>query len=549
MFKPSTQATAIAQSEKFAAAHRSSGDADLVGEFGLDLDFDVPVQNDNPQNDITTVAPHAVPEIDPGAYNLERLARMSFATSSFDDGDVGNAQRFEMLFGDVFKYCTEKKSWMFFNSKIWEVCKNSEAQTAMLATIAAIKEELRVLKMQAVLADQTAPIHSQVKSLAAHHKASSTAAKIVAALEVARMMPSMKIRHSDFNSKNVAHLFNTATGTLNLRDGSLRQFDKNDYITLTSEVEVADNDDCPLFKDTLKGIFLGDDVLIRYVQKVLGSSLLGERKKSQEFYLFLGVEGSNGKSTLMNTIAKALGSYVACTSAHTWMQKREDDSAAASPDLAELINARLVLAAELPRGKSFNENRIKSFTGGDKMTTRSLYENVITFDPIGTLILSSNHRPRISADDNSMWRRNRSIPFNAKFSKTDAGEHLEENLEKELPQILRWLVDGCLAYQAEGIREIPQAVQDCTLAHRDSFDTVKQFINEAVEFVDERRTTKTGDLYHSFVTYSKENGLQNVMLRKNFVESMARLGYKEADPAKHKNQKVFTGLALKDFDI
>lgn len=167
MFKPSTHAAAISQSEKLAAAHRASGDADLVGEFGLDLDFDTPVQNDNAQNDITTVAPHAVPEIDPGAYNLERLARMSFATSSFDDGDVGNAQRFEMLFGDVFKYCTEKKSWMFFNSKIWEVCKNSEAQTAMLNTIAAIKEELRVLKMQAVLADPTAPIHAQVKSLAA----------------------------------------------------------------------------------------------------------------------------------------------------------------------------------------------------------------------------------------------------------------------------------------------------------------------------------------------------------------------------------------------
>ena len=143
MFKPSTPSAAIAQSEKLAAAHRASGDAALVGEFGLDLDFDTPTQNDD-HAAITTVAPHAVPEIDPGAYNLERLTRMSFATSSFDDGDVGNAQRFEMLFGDVFKYCTEKKSWMFFNSKIWEVCKNSEAQTAMLHTIAAIKEELRV---------------------------------------------------------------------------------------------------------------------------------------------------------------------------------------------------------------------------------------------------------------------------------------------------------------------------------------------------------------------------------------------------------------------
>lgn len=538
-----------------------------VGEFsvsmGGELDFSVGDDDGVEDDTINSINAQTIPDADFNPpelsglpYTATALQKMIFGTEEYDPGEFGNAQRFGVLYDGDYRYAADRKVWYAYNGKHWEKDYKDSVGHAMRYAILAMKEEIALATVRTTGTDDNSPQRAHLKGLRTHYRTSCAAAKIDAALRVAKTMPGIRISGQDFDSKDSAYLFNTPSGTIDLKTGALRPHKKDDFITLSATVD-ADRSAVPsLWLKTLDGIFCGDQALIDYVQKVFGSAMLGTRKASQEFYLLMGIKGSNGKSTLMNTVGRAFGGYAKHSAAQTWMKKFHEDSGTASPDLAELVNARLVLVAELPKGQEFNENRIKSFTGGDTMKARFLNENLLEFNPVGTLILSTNHRPRIDAGDSSMWRRSKAIPFLANFEKTAEGERLEEDLQKELPAILGWVLDGCLKYQSEGLRDIPEAVKDAIKEHKASLDTVQMFATECIDRVcsAEDANIKNGHyvksaiVYDKFKEWSKENGYSFQMIRKNFLERMGQIGYAE-EPTRFNNMRVIPGIRMRDFDF
>lgn len=84
-------------------------------------------------------------------------------------------------------------------------------------------------------------------------------AKMVAAVEwLARSDPRVAAKPGQWDAD--PWLFNTDTGTVELKTGTLREHRRLDYITKISPV--GPGADCPMFHDFLRTIFAGDVELI-----------------------------------------------------------------------------------------------------------------------------------------------------------------------------------------------------------------------------------------------------------------------------------------------
>ena len=73
-------------------------------------------------------------------------------------------------------------------------------------------------------------------------------------------------------------------------------------------------------------------------------------------------------------------------------------SGAASPELADLRGRRLVTLSESAEDRRLAVERVKVLTGGDTISARQLYGQPFTFRPSHTIVLVTNHRPRVGDD-------------------------------------------------------------------------------------------------------------------------------------------------------
>lgn len=164
------------------------------------------------------------------------------------------------------------------------------------------------------------------------------------------------------------------------------------------------------------------------------------------------------------------GDYASVTPYATFVQRRPD---APTNDLAALRGARLVVASEPNEGMRLDEGAVKSITGEDPVSARFHYREFFTYRPTCKLILTGNHRPRIRGTDHAMWRRVLLVPWPVTVTKPD--KDLRRRLRAELPGILRWIVEGCLAWQRGGLRP-PAVVRAAVDEYREAEDHVGRFI-------------------------------------------------------------------------
>jgi len=235
---------------------------------------------------------------------------------------------------------------------------------------------------------------------------------------------------------------------------------------------------------SLLEIFNGNAELMSYVQRVLGTSLVG-KPSQQEFYVFHGPEGRNGKGTILETLKEVLGSDLAnVIKSDMIMESRQSSGGSADPELLEMQGRRIVWASETGESKKLNTEKMKLFTGGDTLSGRYNYSNeIISFKPTHTLFLLTNFKPRIGAD-NAAWDRLRLIPFSLRFVDTPKAPNerkkdtaLDEKLLQEASGILAWLVQGCLDTLKNGLNP-PKIVTEAVEEYRLDEDIVQQFIDE-----------------------------------------------------------------------
>jgi len=297
-------------------------------------------------------------------------------------------------------------------------------------------------------------------------------------------------------------LLGCSNGTVDLRTGAFLPPDPKYLITKQTGAAFDPGATCPRFELFLGEIFRGHPEMIPYLQRWAGLCLTGDTTE-KNFHLFIGA-GNNGKSTLMTALRKMMGDYAATTRIQTFLERRGDDSGPSS-DVAALCGARLVIASEVPANKRLNESLLKDMTGKDPMSACKKFREPFNFVPKYKLLLFGNSKPVIAGTDLGIWDRVRLIPFDRIFSDDEMDKHLDDKLAAELPGILNWAIRGCLAYQRQGLGELPAHAAEATTVYHDEEDIIGAFLNEQCR-LDNAASCAVSDLYTAYRMWCIESG-------------------------------------------
>jgi putative DNA primase/helicase len=267
-----------------------------------------------------------------------------------------------------------------------------------------------------------------------------------------------------------AHLFNTPGGVLDLLAGGCREHDRKDMISKVAGGELG-TERSPLFDAFLERILPDPDVRA-YVQRLFGQAMLG-RVTEHILPIFTG-EGRNGKGTLRDAVRHAFGDYALEVDPDILMEQKHSQH---KTFLMELMGRRLVFCSEGDRGRKFAEATMKRLVGGDEIQANRMHHDPVTYSPSHTLIMLTNHLPKVSGDDPAIWARIQVVPFSVVIPVSERDGNLPERLKAEAPAVLAWVHEGWLEYQKQGLNP-PEAVRASTRKYQDDSDSMSRFLDE-----------------------------------------------------------------------
>jgi putative DNA primase/helicase len=317
-------------------------------------------------------------------------------------------------------------------------------------------------------------------------------------------------------------LLNTPDGTIDLRAGSTRPHCPGDYLTKTTAV--GPSGDCPTWLAFVERVTGGDPDLQTFLQRMFGYALTGDTSAHAMFFLF--GTGANGKSVCIDTVSGIMGDYHRTAPIETFTASHSERH---PTELAGLRGARLVTAVETEEGRRWAESRIKALTGGDEIAARFMRQDFFEFKPQFKLVIAGNHKPSLRSVNEAIRRRFNLVPFTVTIPVEERDLNLRDKLKAEWPGILRWLVDGCLAWQREGL-SAPAAVLDATSAYLEAEDALSMWIEEHC-IRDAIAWTSSKKLFASWKSFAEQAG-EFVGSAKTFAQKLEERGFQMKRTAK-----------------
>jgi len=317
-------------------------------------------------------------------------------------------------------------------------------------------------------------------------------------------------------------LLGTPGGVVDLRTGILRTARREDYITRQAAVAPADTADCPLWLAFLRQATKDDKDLIRFLQQWCGYCLTGSIR--EQALIYVHGAGGNGKGVFLNTVAFLLADYHHTAAMDTFT---EDGLSAHKTFLAAMRGARMVAASETEQGRAWAESRIKLMTGGDPITANFMRRDPFTYIPQFKLTIIGNHHPKLKNVDEAARRRFNIVPFVHKPATPD--RDLEAKLKAEAPGILRWMIQGCVDWQRNGLLR-PRVVTDATKDYFETQDIVGRWIEER-GIVDPVLQEKPGRLLQDCQAWARGNGedVPSASIFRGAIERTPGLRYKKVN--------------------
>ena len=279
--------------------------------------------------------------------------------------------------------------------------------------------------------------------------------------------------------------------------------DRRDLITKAMPVRYDPDARAPIFERFLEKI-QPDAEMRGFLQRWFGYSLTG--LTTEQKLVFLHGSGRNGKSTLVDLIAKMMGEYATTVPIESLTGSETRKGSDATPDLVRLPGARMVRASEPEEGIRHREATVKSFTGGEPILIRKMREEFVEIDPIFKLTISGNHKPNVRGTDDGIWRRILLVPFDIQIPREAVDPLMPLKLWAERSGVLNWLIEGALAFLNGGLQE-PKGVTDATEEFREDSDPVRTFLVDACEVTgDPEHFELTKDLVEAFQVYQRDQG-------------------------------------------
>jgi putative DNA primase/helicase len=449
----------------------------------------------------------------PAASRKRRNANASATEDGHDDrplafSDVALARRFANEHGDKLRYVASWGKWLLWTGKFWRP----------EDTMAAFDNAREICYRAALGCDRA-------------NKAAAIASKqTIAAVESLAKADRRLVATVDQWDADQS-VINTPDGVVDLRTGQMRAARPADYMTKITAVGPHGN--CPRFLEFLNQITRGDADLIAFFRRVLGYCLTGETREQALFFAY--GTGANGKSVLFSTVAGLLASYHRTAHVETFTAMKGDRH---PTDLAGLRGARLVTATETEEGRHWAESRIKQLTGGDLVSARFMRQDFFEYRPAFKLMIAGNHKPSLRSVDEAMRRRFHMIPFAVTIPSLDRDPELTEKLKAEWPGILKWMIDGCLEWQREGLNP-PKVVRDATAAYFEVEDVVGAWIKDTCE-PDPRAWESSSTLFSSWRAWAEANG-EPPLTTKGFAQKLESAGFR---PLRMRKGRGFQGIRV-----
>lgn len=346
------------------------------------------------------------------------------------------------------------------------------------------------------------------------------------------------LKESEFDNK--PYLLCTPKGTYDLNIGisSLKPNDPKNHITKITAVSPSLKGK-EIFDSFLKRVFQDDQELIDYVQLVCGIASIG--KVFIEGLVIAFGDGGNGKSTFWNTIYKVFGEYSGLfASDNLFVNFRGNQKF----DTANLRGKRLIIISESEDGARMNDGSIKKLCSTDEIQGEKKFKEQFSFAPSHTMILYTNHLPKVSATDDGIWRRLIIVPFKMKFrGDGDIKDYSSYLFEEAGEYILLWIMEG--AKKAINLKfhiTLPKAVEEATKEYREENDWFQNFISNGCDLSDPNARTQAKEMYDAYKVFATERK-ELVQPMRVFTKLMAITGFKTIS---RQNRLFYLGIKPND---
>lgn len=445
--------------------------------------------------------------------------------------EFGNAERMLDKFGDGLMYVPELDAWYLWTGVYWRKASDVEIEHCAKETVRGLVNEVEDMASDK-LAEFFEFCRQSQRAIMVRNMVS------LAASDPRVMVPSRELdKHS--------HLLGVKNGVVNLKTGELMPSDPSLRITITAGAAYNPKAKCPLFQQTILDVFNGDRDMAEYLLTAFGYALCGKPVEDKLFIAF--GDGSNGKSTVFNTVRKVFGGYAKSADAVSFIADgKSGGSGGPREDLIRLMGARFVYVNEPDENGELREGTVKSMTGGDAITARGMYAKTSAeIEPTWVVFMPTNHKPIIKGTDHGIWRRLDLLPFERNFDKDPnvvKDPKREEKLEAEKEGVLALLVRYAMRYQAEGLVQ-PAKVRAARDSYRSNMDLLAEWLEECCDLGDgfEEPVQR---LWVSWENWAKNRGLLKYV--SSSLQLSRRLDSRFAAKKGGKGLRLRLGIRLKD---
>jgi len=434
--------------------------------------------------------------------------------------DLGNAERLYDKYGEIFRWVTERRLFIVWNSQAWVYDTADHTQLNKLA-----KFTVRDIPKEAT-PNMSKDDYKKLMQFAIECENQN---RLKAMIESVKSEGNITISINELDKD--LYLFNCRNVTIDLHTGVARPHSKDDLITIVAPIDYVSDAKCPKWDSFLNLIFANNPNLIKYLNKLSGYCMTGDTKTDVIPFCY-GI-GGNGKSTYWAVQRDyIMGEYAYEVDPDVFLisSQRFKDSGQRE-ELANLYGKRLVTATEIPKNRQLTINLLKAISGGEAIHGDRKYERGITYKPTFKVILSGNNEPIIKDTSNGAWRRLKKIPFNITIP--NPIDCYEETFKDELPGILNWLIRGCLLWQSEGLKD-PEEVVNATAEYRKGQDIIAQVLDDSFILEPDAEITKK-DFKTVYLNWCTENSVKPVgdkELKQRLISLKVRDGINSAGTAR-----------------
>lgn len=454
-----------------------------------------------------------------------------------DYTEQGNAIRMKDDHGDVLRY-QPGLGWCAWDGQVWETGAEGRAWYLVMAQADKLgmeAERMMQLAPRGEGKDKTPEQKEAERAFAWAQRCRSYSNQRNTLAAASKLMEAGDIDEFDWDPWQL----NTPAGVVDLRTGDVIEHESKYMCTKITSVEPRIGKPAAKWKEFLRQVTGGDAEFERYLQMVAGMACVG--KVYEEGLVISYGPGSNGKSTLFAVWQELLGSYSGTIRNEVLVGNKNGSEVQGA---AQLRGLRLVVTSELEEATRMNLSLLKRLTSRDRISARPLYHDPIEFTPTHTLILHTNHLPRLSSSDDGTKRRIAIAPFTMSIPpEKKIADFAEVLVREEGPEILGWMIEGAIAfYKADMKLTKPKVVLDATAEYISGEDKIGRFIAECCEVAPDGLTSSSA-LFRAYCDWCRTENINSPGGTQTFARSLVERGFEKT---KNRKGAFFKGLKLDD---